>query len=71
MVELGSVEVAQSVGCEVAEPTHRPVDVLETTVGVVRGCHAEELLKLLVPGGWNVGNFDLFIEHPSFQPKPE
>src|SRR5262245_18454027 len=47
--ELGGEEISERVSREIADPAEAPVDVLQTTVPVVRRRQVEQLLETLVP----------------------
>lgn len=69
--ELGRVDVAERVGGEVSEATHRPVDVLEASVGVVGRAEAEEFFELFIPGGGDVGHFEVSGKEGAFELEAE
>ena len=69
--KLGGVDVAEGVGREVAQAAHRPVDVLETAIGVVFRAEPEEFFELIIPGGGDVGDFEFAGEQGAFELETE
>ena len=56
---MGTGEVAERVGGEVAEASQRPVNVLEAALGIVGNFQTEEFLKQILPGSRKVFDFEI------------
>src|SRR5262245_58721811 len=53
--ELGREQIAKGVRGEIAKPPEAPVNVLQTTSGIVGRCQVQELAKVCIPGLGQVG----------------
>jgi len=65
--KLGCGEIAQRVGGKVAESSQRPVDILKTSVGIVRNLEAQKFFEKFVPDVREVANGKVSLEELGFQ----
>ena len=69
--ELRARQVSQSVGWKVSKSAHRPVNVLQTTLGVVGDLESKEFQEKLIPCGGQVADFEISGDEAGFELEPK
>src|SRR6056297_2809111 len=61
--KLGSKKISQSIGWEITDGAHRPMDILEYSIGIRGRTDSQQLLHQVVPGLWQV----FYLQLPVYQ----
>ncbi len=69
--ELCGIHIAEGVCRKVAESPHAPVDVLETTLRIIRHLQSESFLELLIPYPGQVPGFNFSFDQAVFDLEPQ